>query len=99
MQKGNLAFQGIVVMIDSQLLELIVCPENKERLSLAPDVTLAKINALIARSTLRFVGGEPVTENIDQLLIRTDGRVGYAVFQGIPNLLIEEGIPLSKLDT
>ena len=85
-------------MIDSQLLELIVCPDNKNRLSLAPDETLAKINDLIATTALCFVGGAPVTEHLDQLLIRTDGHVGYAVFQGIPNLLIEEGIPLSKLD-
>ena len=85
-------------MIDSQLLELIVCPDNRDRLSLAPEETLTKINELIASTTVYFVGGELVTERLDQLLIRTDGRVGYAVFQGIPNLLIEEGIPLSKLD-
>ena len=86
-------------MIDSQLLELIVCPDNKNPLSLAPDETLAKLNDLIATSALCFLSGEPVKEPLDQLLIRTDGQVGYAVFQGIPNLLIEEGIPLSKLDT
>ena len=85
-------------MIDSQLLELIVCPDNKNRLSLAPNETVAKINDLITIASLCFVSGELVTEHFDQLLIRTDGQVGYAVFQGIPNLLIEEGIQLSKLD-
>ena len=86
-------------MIDSQLLELIVCPDNKNHLSVAPDEMLTKVNELIAGADLCFVSGDPIEDRLDQLLIRADGQVGYGVFQGIPNLLVNEGIPLSKLDT
>ncbi len=86
-------------MIDSQLLDLIVCPDNRNRLSLAPDEMLAKVNDLITTASLCFVSGEPITDHLDQLLVRADGQLGYGVFQGIPNLLVDEGIPLSKLDT
>ncbi len=85
-------------MIDSQLLEFIVCPDNRNDLSVAPDEVLAKVNKLIAGDRLYFVSGDLIENHLDQLLIRADGQIGYGVFQGIPNLLVHEGIPLSKLD-
>ena len=85
--------------IDDQLLELIVCPDNKQALSLADGETIEKTNRSIESSTLHFVSGAPVTEPIDQLLIRADGQIGYGVYDGIPSLLIEEGILISKLDS
>ena len=87
------------MMIDDQLLELIVCPDNKQTLSLADEETIEKANRSIAASTLHFVSGALITERIDQLLIRADGQIGYGVYAGIPSLLIEEGILISKLDS
>lgn len=86
-------------MIDKRLIDLIVCPTSKHALSLAPESTVTQANALIEQSVLCFVNGERVAEKMDQLLVRTDGKIGYAVFGGIPNLLAEEGIVLAKLDT
>ena len=84
--------------MDDELLALIVCPENKQPLSIANEETVSKLNQLVEQSTVYFVGGERIAEPLEQLLIRSDGQIGYGVYKGIPNLLIEEGILLTKLD-
>ena len=40
------------------------------------------------------VGGQTVTEAIESGLVREDGTILYPVREGIPVLLVEEGLPL-----
>ena len=52
-------------MIDSELLSILVCPENKMPVSLADDAMIDKVNAAIAEGALKNRAGEAVTEAID----------------------------------
>jgi uncharacterized protein YbaR (Trm112 family) len=78
--------------VSQELLEILVCPETKQPVTPASDDVLAKINARIASGELRNRGGEPVSESIQEGLLREDGRILYVVDDGIPVMLIEESI-------
>ena len=85
-------------MIDEALLGLIVCPDTKDELRLAPETVTSKVNRLIEAAKLDFVNGNKVNKRVDQLLIRQDGKVAYGIYEGIPNLILEDGILVSELD-
>ena len=85
-------------MIDEALLGLIVCPDTKDELRLATETVTSKVNRLIEAAKLDFVNGNKVNKKVDQLLIRQDGKVAYGIYEGIPNLILEDGILVSELD-
>lgn len=81
--------------VSAELLDILVCPETKQPVSLAGEEVLAKVNAEIDAGRLRNRGGDPVTRRVEEALIREDGKVLYVVDDGIPVMLIEESIELS----
>jgi uncharacterized protein YbaR (Trm112 family) len=76
------------------LVEILVCPETKQPVALASADVLGRVNAGIRAGTLRNRGGQPVTQELVEGLLREDGRVLYPVDDGIPVMLIEESIEL-----
>ena len=80
--------------VSPELLEILVCPESRQPVAVAPDDLLAPLNGEIDSGTLRNRGGDPVTKPIDEGLLREDGKVFYVVDDGIPVMLIEESIEL-----
>jgi uncharacterized protein YbaR (Trm112 family) len=82
------------VPIDKELLEILACPENHQGLREAPDELVLRVNGRIASGSQRNAGGEVVKDPIEGGLVREDGRILYPVRDGIPVLLVEEGLPL-----
>ncbi|MCS7305157.1 MAG: hypothetical protein NZ602_08645 [Thermoguttaceae bacterium] len=85
-------------MVDPELLKILVCPETHQRLREAEEALLAKVNERIRTGSLKNRSGTLVTETITEALIRQDGKLLYPVRDGIPVLLIEEGISLDQLE-
>ncbi len=83
--------------LDEELLELLVCPESREKLRVADEAVVAKVNAAIEAGTLKNRNGDPVTQKLDTGLLRVDDAMLYAVVEDIPNLVVDEGIPLDQL--
>jgi len=83
-------------MISEDLLKILVCPETKQPLTLAPQETMDALNARIREGTLHDRAGEKVERPIEAGLVRQDGRVLYAVIDDIPRMLIERGIPMDQ---
>ena len=81
-------------MVDWELLEILACPEDKTPLRLAEAAELEALNARIRAAAVTNRGGEAVTEEVSEGLIREDGKLLYAVRDDIPIMLIEEAIPL-----
>ena len=89
---------GIVtVMIDKELLAILCCPETKQPVSFADAVLVGTLNAAVARGGLKNKGGKPVSAQMDGGLIRADRAILYPIREGIPVMLIEEGIPLDQV--
>lgn len=80
--------------IDTDLLELLVCPETQRPLTIADDELITQLNLRITLNQVRNKKGETIKTPLDGGLLREDGKVLYPIRDDIPDLLIEEGIPL-----
>lgn len=84
-------------MINPELLDILVCPDNRTPVHEANTELLEKANAAIAAGTLKNRAGETVAERIEGGLIREDGNYLYAIRDDIPVMLIDEAIALDQL--
>ena len=84
-------------MIDKDLLAILCCPETKQPVTVAHSHLVDKLNEMAALGGLMNKGKKPVSEQMDGGLIRVDQTILYPIREGIPVLLIEEGIPLDQL--
>jgi uncharacterized protein YbaR (Trm112 family) len=80
-------------MISQELLDLLVCPENKSEVSTIDDATIAKVNETIASGTVKNRAGDLVEDAIDGGLLREDQAYLYIIRDDIPVMLIDEAIP------
>jgi uncharacterized protein YbaR (Trm112 family) len=80
--------------VDPELLEILVCPETRQPVTMASDDVLAGLNERIRTHELRNRGGDAVGKPIEEGLLREDGKVLYIVDDSIPVMLIEESIEL-----
>lgn len=78
--------------ISDELLSILVCPEDKSAVTLAPQSILDKVNAEIAAGKLKNRAGETINTKIEAALIRQDQKVIYPIVDGIPVMLVEEAI-------
>jgi uncharacterized protein YbaR (Trm112 family) len=80
--------------ISQELLDILVCPETKQPLTMASQSLVVQLNERIAKGTLTNRSGAAVTEAIDSGLVREDGRYLYPVRDDIPIMLIDEAIEI-----
>jgi uncharacterized protein YbaR (Trm112 family) len=79
-------------VIDKELLAILACPETHQPLSLADAALLERVNARIRAGGVVNVGGAAVADPLEAGLVREDGAVLYPIRDGIPVLLVDEGI-------
>lgn len=82
------------LMFDSNLLDILCCPETRESLQIAQEGLLASVNDAIAKGSVCNVAGEKVNEVLKEALVTEDGSRLYIVRDGIPVLLADEAILL-----
>lgn len=80
--------------IDKDLLSILACPQSHQPLREANAADLERINRRIAAGGAVNVGGKPVKEALQAGLVREDGQRIYPIKDGIPVLLIDEGLEL-----
>lgn len=83
--------------IDGKLLEILCCPVSKTPLKRLEATRLERLNARIAAGEVQFVDGKAVESPLTEGLITEDDKVIYAVDDGIPVLLQEQGIGTTQL--
>jgi uncharacterized protein YbaR (Trm112 family) len=80
--------------VSAELLEILVCPETRQPVSLATTERLEELNRRIRSGEVRNRGGDVVEKELSEALIREDERVLYPVDDGIPVMLVDESIEL-----
>jgi uncharacterized protein YbaR (Trm112 family) len=78
--------------VPADLLEILVCPETKQPVRMAPADVISRLNERIRAGQLRNRGGAAVAKELAEGLLREDGRVLYPVDDDIPVMLVEESI-------
>lgn len=84
-------------MVDQELLDILVCPENKTAVKLVGQEVIDRVNAAVKSGSLKNRAGEKVEEPIDAGLLRADGKYLYPVREDIPIMLIDEAIPMESV--
>jgi len=83
--------------ISKDLLDILVCPETKQSLSLADDKLLNSINNKIKNGKLKNRSGENVKESVDGALLRNDKQFIYLIREDIPIMLIDEAVSMDQI--
>jgi uncharacterized protein YbaR (Trm112 family) len=79
-------------VIDKDLLKILACPETHQPLAEAGSDVLQGVNERISAGKVKNKGGADVSEPLAEGLVREDGKVVYPIRDGIPVLLVDEGI-------
>jgi uncharacterized protein YbaR (Trm112 family) len=83
--------------MDRKLLDILVCPASRQPLALLDKAGLDALNRGIAAGAVRRVDDSPQAEALAQALVTQDRRTVYRVDDGIPVLLVEEGIATTQV--
>ena len=84
--------------INKALLDILLCPDSKQSLTLAEPALLDTLNRRIRQGTLKNRAGIVVSDPIGGGLVREDRRYLYVIRDDIPVMLIDEAIPLQETD-
>jgi len=84
-------------MIRQEFLELLRCPESQQKLVLADDQLVSRLNQAIGAGRIRNRAGDRVEEKLDAGLVREDRLVIYPIIDEIPILLQDDGILLDQI--
>ncbi len=85
-------------MLDPELLALLVCPETYQDVVLATAGELALLNSAIREGQVRTVGGKAANQSVEAALIRVDRAIAYPIRDGIPVMLVPEGLVIRQLN-
>jgi uncharacterized protein YbaR (Trm112 family) len=83
-------------MIETELLNILCCPETHQSVRVAEPPLVEKLNRQIASGGLKNRAGQPVKEKIDGGLVRDDGKYLYPIRGDIAVMLVDEAIPLAS---
>ena len=87
-------------MIDKELLDILVCPDDRSPLDPADEGLIEKLNRAIedAKTEIFNQGGDLIEEPLAGGLVRQDKTLLYPILDGIPVLLEGASVALNQLD-
>jgi len=83
--------------MDRKLLDILACPATRQPLSMLDSRGLAALNDAIAAGGVLRTDGTPQRDAVREALVTRDRKLAYRIDDGIPVLLVEEGIALGQV--
>lgn len=83
--------------MDQELLKILCCPQTKVPVELLAAGDLEKLNRAITANRVKQVDGATVKKPVTEALITRDRKTIYRVDDGIPIMLIEQGISAAQI--
>ena len=83
--------------MDRKLLDILACPATRQPLAMLDAKGLSALNAAIAAGGIAREDGAPQGEALREALVTRDRKRVYRIDDGIPVLLVEEGIPTGQV--
>lgn len=82
----------------SDLLDILCCPVSKRPLRRLDKQRLKRLNSAIGNGDVQYVDGTVVPAPLSDALVTDDGKVVYAIADGIPVLLPDLGIGTTQFN-
>ena len=84
--------------LDRAVLDILCCPLTHMPLEPLAADKLARLNECIAAGIVKNESRQVVAEALAAALVTRDGKLAYPVRDGIPVLLIDQGIALAQCE-
>ena len=84
--------------MDRKLLDILVCPATRQPLAMLETAGLDALNGAIAAGTVKRNDDAAQSEALREALITRDRKTVYRVDDGIPVLLVEDGIATAQIE-
>jgi uncharacterized protein YbaR (Trm112 family) len=84
--------------MDRKLLDILVCPASRQPLALLEAAGLEALNQAIATGSVRRNDDGVQSEALREALVTRDRKTVYRVDDGIPVLLVEDGIATAQVE-
>ena len=83
--------------MDRKLLDILACPATRQPLAMLEARGLHALNEAIAAGSVARIDGSIQLEPLREALVTRDRKRVYRVDDGIPVLLVEEGIATGQV--
>ena len=83
--------------MDRKLLDILACPATRQPLSMLEGRGLDALNAAILAGAVRRIDDTAQAEPLREALVTRDRKLAYRIDDGIPVLLVEEGIATGQV--
>jgi uncharacterized protein YbaR (Trm112 family) len=83
--------------MDRKLLDILVCPASRQSLAVLGKAGLEALNGAIAAGNVARVDGSAQSGALREALVTDDRKTVYRIDDGIPVLLVEEGIATAQV--
>lgn len=84
--------------LDRRLLEILCCPATRQPLAMLSGAQLDALNRAVDAGQLVCVDGSTIQQRFSTGLITRDGRTVYRVEDGIPVMLVDQGVDLAQIE-
>ncbi len=84
-------------MIEPKLVAVLRCPESGQRLEVAENALIQRVNAAIGKGQLRDRQDQRIEAPVCAGLVTGDGQRLYPVRDQIPTMIVGESIALDQL--
>ena len=83
--------------MDRKLLDILACPATRQPLALLESRGVDALNTAILAGGVTRIDGSPQADTLSEALVTRDRKLAYRIDDGIPVLLVEEGIATGQV--